>query len=367
MPAGGGQPVVQHGPAHVPPGGRLPGRPDRVPEQHAQLLHGPLGPEPARRLVAVGPVDGDARRVDRRHPVHDPVREHAAHPAAGQDAQRVQARGHEVAVQLGSGPEQRPHVGGERLRPAEEGPHARIRQHGNPVQRRAEEGLHPLPVRTYFPKRKPAGHPVERPRGGDRLEEAHQHAVALGPVVAVVVRVLDDRQIGVHPRHRVGEQVVMLSGLEGDGDPGQGPELAGPHARRVDHHLGLDPAGAGQHGAHLPPAGRHPGRGHPFDDPDAQLAGALGQRRGHAHRVGPALVGDVEGGEHVVGAGQRPQIGQLARRDLGVLDPEASIQAASRRSASCRRGVVAREMCPTGRNPVECPVSCSSRAYRSRE
>ena len=67
----------------------------------------------------------------------------------------------------------------------------------------------------------------------------------------------------------------------------------------------------------------HPGRGHPFDDPDAQLPGALGQRGGHAHRVGPALVGDVEGGQHVVGAGQRPQVRQLPRRDLHVLDPEA--------------------------------------------
>ena len=42
--------------------------------------------------------------------------------------------------------------------------------------------------------------------------------------------------------------------------------------------------------------------------------------------------------------------------------PKPCIQAASRRSASCRCGVVASEMCPTARKPVEWPVSASSRA-----
>ena len=47
--------------------------------------------------------------------------------------------------------------------------------------------------------------------------------------------------------------------------------------------------------------------------------------------------------------------------------PNPCIQAASRRSASCRCGLVASDRCPTGRNPVECPVSASSLVYRSRE
>ncbi len=47
--------------------------------------------------------------------------------------------------------------------------------------------------------------------------------------------------------------------------------------------------------------------------------------------------------------------------------PNPCIQAASRRSASCRSRVVASERCPTARKPMECPVSASSRAYRSRE
>ena len=47
--------------------------------------------------------------------------------------------------------------------------------------------------------------------------------------------------------------------------------------------------------------------------------------------------------------------------------PNPCIHAASRRSAACRCGEVASEMWPTGRNPVEWPVSSSRREYRSRE
>ena len=96
-----------------------------VVEEAAQL---DLGPEPAGVLVRRGPVHRDGGRVERRHPVDDPVREHAAHPAAGQDAQRVQAGRDEVAVQFGRGAEQRPDVGGERLRAAEERPHPDVGQ-----------------------------------------------------------------------------------------------------------------------------------------------------------------------------------------------------------------------------------------------
>jgi hypothetical protein len=250
------------------------------------------------------------------------VGDHAAHPAAGQDAQRVQARRDEVAVQFGRRAEQRPDVGGERLRPAEERPHPDLGQARYPVHRRAEEGLHPLPVGRQFAEREAPRHPVQRPGRCRRLEQADQHPVALGPVVAVVVRVLDHRQVGVHAGHGVGEQVVVLGRLQRHGDPGQRAELPRPHAGRVHHDLGLDRAGLGEDGADPPPAGPHAGRGHALDHPRAQLPGALGQRGGHAHRVGPALVGDVERRQHVVGAGQRPHGGDLGGRDLGVLDAE---------------------------------------------
>jgi hypothetical protein len=146
--------------------------------------------------------------------VGDPLRDDAADAAAGQDAERVQARRDEVAVQFGRWPDQRPDIGGERLRTAKERAHASLGQARNPGQRRAEERLHPLPVRRQLAEGEVARHAVERPRRADRLEQPDQHAVALGPVVAVVVRVLDHRQVRIHPRHGVGQQVVVLGSLK---------------------------------------------------------------------------------------------------------------------------------------------------------
>ena len=101
----------------------------------------------------------------------------------------------------------------------------------------------------------------------------------------------------------------MLSGLQRYRDPGERPKLPGPHAGGVHHHLGLDPARFGEHRAGAPAASLDPGSSDTLDHPHAQLAGAFGQRGGHANRVGPALVGDVKGRQHIVGPGQRPQVG----------------------------------------------------------
>src|ERR1022692_4986587 len=98
MSAGRRQPVVQHRAAHVPRRAWLPGRPDGVAEEDAELLDGALGPEPARGLVRRCPVDGYRGTLERRDPIDDPVRDQVADPAAGQDAERVQAGGDEVSV-----------------------------------------------------------------------------------------------------------------------------------------------------------------------------------------------------------------------------------------------------------------------------
>ena len=272
---------------------------------------------------AGGSVEGNVRGVHRRDAVDDPLCYDAPDPAAGQDAEGVQASRDEVAVKLGGGPDQRPNVGGERLGPAEERAHAGVRQARDPREGRSEERLHPFPVRRELAEREVPRDPVQRPRRADRLEQADEHAVALRPVVAVVIRVLDHRQVRVHSRHGVGQQVVVLGGLERHGHPGERAELARPHPGRVDHDLRLDAAGLGQHGRDPAAAGLHAGRGHALDDLDATLPGALGERGCHADRVGPPLVGHVEAGQHVIGARQRPYRRDLGGGDLGILDAES--------------------------------------------
>ena len=121
----------------------------------------------------------------------------------------------------------------------------------------------------------------------------------------------------------VSEQVVVLGRLQRHAAARQGPELPRPHAGRVDDDLGLDPAALRQYRGDPAVRGLDSGGGHAFDDRDTQLARTLGQRGRHAHRIGPALVGHIEAGQDVVGARERPHLGHLAGRDLGVLHPEA--------------------------------------------
>ena len=191
---------------------------------------------------AGGPVDGVTRDVDRRYAVNDPVRHDISDAAARQDPQRVHSGRDVVAVEFRGRPEHRPDVWREGLRPAEEQSDPDLGQRRNALERGAEVGADPIPVRRHGAEREAVRHTVQRPRGADRLEQANEHAVALGAVVAVAVGVLDHRQVVVHARDCVGDQVVVLGRLQRDADAVERAELAGPHACRVHHDLGLDAA-----------------------------------------------------------------------------------------------------------------------------
>ena len=87
VPAGRHQSVVQHRAPHVARRARLPGGPDRVAEQHAELLDGAVGAKPPGGLVAGRAVDGVTGDIDGWHAVDDPVRHHGADAATGEDAE----------------------------------------------------------------------------------------------------------------------------------------------------------------------------------------------------------------------------------------------------------------------------------------
>ena len=117
----------------------------------------------------------------------------------------------------------------------------------------------------------------------------------------------------------------MLGRLQRHGHPGRRAELPGPHAGAVDDVLGLDVAERRPHAGHRAARGQERrSTGTPSMIRDPALAGALGQRHGHVDRVDPTVVGDVEAGQHVVGAGQREQVLDLAGRDLLHVDAAAA-------------------------------------------
>ena len=158
--------------------------------------------------------------------------------------------------------------------------------------------------------------PADLPRRADRLEQAEHQAAALFPVIAVAGRILQHRPAAIHPVDRLGQQVVVLGGLQRDVHPGQLAKLPGPHPGAVDDVLGLDVAARRAHAGHRAAAGQEPGYRRALDDPRAAHPGAPGQRHRHVDRVHPAVGRDIEAGQHVIGPRQREQLGDLARRDL---------------------------------------------------
>ncbi len=305
-------------PAHVASEPGLGVRPGQVVEQEAQPLDGALLAEQAGGLELVRPVHADAGDVERRVLLDQPLRHHVAEPAAGQDADGVEAAGEVQAVDLGRLPEHRREVVGEALRPAEEGADPGVLESGEAPHRDLEERRQPVPVGREHGERAVARRAVQGPGLPDRLEHADQQAAALLAVVAVGLAVLDHRhRLRRDACDRLGQQVVVLGSLERHGDTGLGRDLAAPQTRGDHDLLALDVAAFCADGDH-PAAGEDEvGDLGVLEDPGAALLGALGQRHRHVHRVGPALVGGPEAVDDVVGPHQRHQVGHLAlRQDL---------------------------------------------------
>ena len=87
VPAGSHQTVVQYRTSHIARRTRFPGGPDRIAEQHAELLDSAFGAEAPGGLMRGSPVDGIAGDVHRWDAVDDPVRHEVADATAHQDAQ----------------------------------------------------------------------------------------------------------------------------------------------------------------------------------------------------------------------------------------------------------------------------------------
>ena len=294
---------------------RPPGRERRVAEQRAQQLDASLLAECAVGHEGHRAIHAHARDVHRRFAVEDPLRHERADATGQQDAERVEpARGEEPA-ELGCLAQQRSDVGREALRPAEELADAGVVQRREPVHRIRQESGHPVPVGRKHGEPEVLRDPIEGPRRGLRLEQPDEDAAGLLAVVAVAVRVLHHRQVGVRPLDRVGQQVVVLGRLQGHRDAGQRAELTPPHAGGDHDGLGLDRTAVGLDAGDAA-AGRHEARDrHALDDLGAAHAGAFRVGLRDVGRVRPSLVGHPGRGEDVVDLRGGPVAGDLLRAD----------------------------------------------------
>src|SRR5262249_19636381 len=156
-------------------------------------------------------------------------------------------------------------VGCEALRPAEQFLHAdfggdRHTRHGT-----LQEWSDALPVRWQLAKGEILRDALQAPGRTYRLEQPHHEAAAPLAVVTVGARVLEHRHAW-QILDGLGDQVVVLGRLVDDVDAGERAELPGPHARAVDHHVGLDVAERGTHAGHPAARLQHPGGRYALDD-----------------------------------------------------------------------------------------------------
>src|SRR5215831_7433474 len=89
------------------------------------------------------------------------------------------------------------------------------------------------------PKEKSCGTPSTR-HGAQTGSNMPSIRPPLLAVIPVGRRILEHGPRAVDALDRFCEQVVVLGGLERDGDSGKLPELTGPHAGAIHHVLGLD-------------------------------------------------------------------------------------------------------------------------------
>ena len=251
---------------------------------------------------------------------------HAPDAAAGQDADRVQPGGDEVVAQLGRLADDRLQVGREALRPAEELADADVERDRHAAHRLLDVRPHAIPVGADLAEREVGRDAVDLPRRAHRLEQADHQPADLLAEVAVRARILEHRPRRVEAVDLLGDQVVVLGGLQRDVDARPRAELAGPHAGAVDDVLGLDRPRAVVDAGDRAAMRRDAGDGDALDDRRALLAGASGERHRHVDRVHAAVVGDVEAGEDVVGAGEREHLGDLGGRDLLHVDAAVAVE-----------------------------------------
>ncbi|CAB4958902.1 unannotated protein [freshwater metagenome] len=118
----------------------------------------------------------------------------------------------------------------------------------------------------------------------------------------------------------------MLGRLIRNRDAGLLAELARPHSGAIDHVLGLDVAEGGGDTGDRALGREHPGDRAAFDNAGAPHARTLGHRHRDVDGVDPAVVGNVEAGEQVVGLGKREEFAHLAGGNFLHVDAHEPIE-----------------------------------------
>ena len=175
-------------------------------------------------------------------------------------------------------------VGREGLRPVEEEAYAYLAQDGHALAGLLVDRGQVVPVLVQLHERSVGRQAFGTEGLGDRFERPDQQSSGVLLDVDAVVGVSQGRQAGGKVGHRLGDQVEVLAGVEGDVHTGLSAQLVGPHAGAGHHVLGIHWSLVGVHADGSPVHGADPLDGDALDDPCAPLLGRRSEGHGGVDR-----------------------------------------------------------------------------------
>ena len=166
--------------------------------------------------------------------------------------------------------------------------------------------------------------PLKSPGLGIQLVAAHHEAAHLLFHVHQPIGVAQGRQSALDPLDGLGQHELMLDGLNGNADSGQGAELPRPQARAVDQYLAAQGSFRGPNPGDPAILDQDLLHGAVLKNLHALGAGTLGQSLGDVRGASLPIAGH-EGRTHDVGGiHQGPQVLSLPRRQEIHLQPKAA-------------------------------------------
>src|ERR1700751_344195 len=214
-------------------------------------------------------------------------------------------------------------IGGEGLGSTEKQLEPGLRKYRDAAAGPLEMGLHAVPVRWYFAEGKICRNTGDVPGACSVLEDADHDLAGFLADIGAAPRVAQDRQPRMHARDRLGDEVVVLGGLQRHLDTRESPDRSSPNAAAIHDDVGDDSPKRTLH------------RGHPaillfnaldrtvLEYRDAGLTCSLGERPRDIGRVDAPVAREVKGGLHVPEVRERPKALHIGDTDLLALDAPA--------------------------------------------
>ncbi len=198
---------------------------------HAEHLGDPIGQPAFVAVEARETADVDRPKIERRLAGDDPFGERLAGATAGRDSHRIEAAADIEVVDARRRTEDEVVVRSERLGAVVELLEPRGLERRHTDHRVVEQDLERVPVVAQELELEVFGNAAAvfcalQPRSRLRLEPAHQQAADFFLEVDVAIGIAQHRQVAMHARDHVGDDVVVLAREEWDRDAEPTPERA---------------------------------------------------------------------------------------------------------------------------------------------